>query len=979
MKKFIGSNSVFRFSIVLVLFSLIIISLMPSAVYSQSGSTCDTSDSSESENIAMVKSFFQSVKDKSILNGADSFFTQGARYIFIRGGEERFGKGDENGPESLLSSTQTAFSDSKGGLPLKGFDFLTGQVYDVKIVPVVGGYQTAETQANTGAYSEVSFSHERQDLIPFSGEYIGPEGVVDFFQKFFNNYDILSFISTKDEYLAEKGEPSPNPYGFIAQCSNVAVFGELVFKNKYTGNNASSPFRIDIEFKGGKINVYQIWMDVHSLAASARQGGSWRGQYSLEVPANIPEEPLPFPWPDNYTIDPLFGRKDNSPYVHNPLYIQWGTGSNDSLSGFANANRYYDPTLPDDQLYGLQGNDTLIGLEGDDELLGGSGNDDLNGGAGNDTLNGNTGLNSLEGGSGSDIFVVDNLFDLTSEVTTSTIEDFSSVEGDTIGLGGTITFDQLIINDSANGAEISIKDSGLPPLAIVNNVSAAQLTEDKFQLIRPSYNVGVTTPDDVIGDAEENISLALGFFQSFFTGDIFKYIEDNFTENARYIVIQGVNNEYTADDAFSAERYKITPSTTEWTGIDGAQAFIKTLFEAVDILGTRYPDMPTVTNFYIEKMFTDITDPDNIAISGRFMYRMNSTGLLTDVPFAYNFQVKHVVDTQTGKVVPKLDHFSFFEEYTSFGYAARQGGDWVRNYNGELTHIFWGTKEAETISGSDINDIIYGYQSNDTISGGEGDDTISGGEGDDTITGSKGNDSVSGNNGNDTFVLASGDGIDTIEDFEKGIDKIKLSDNLSFNDLTFTTTNSVEISVTATGEVLAVVKGVEQLDSDDFIFIDDKKAKFTFYLQEDVTGKDSLSIAGSMKPKLIELPFNNDVTVAVSVVDGQNNKHKLFTQLVPDGTVEGTKKYYLKSKESGIEKLQFKQRKDSTDFKVSVDMVDFLSVVRSEMSSDEYLTFVRDINSYIITIDIDGEAWSGSASLKPGGGNKKKQMLKSHR
>ena len=38
------------------------------------------------------------------------------------------------------------------------------------------------------------------------------------------------------------------------------------------------------------------------------------------------------------------------------------------------------------------------------------------------------------------------------------------------------------------------------------------------------------------------------------------------------------------------------------------------------------------------------------------------------------------------------------------------------------------------------------------------------------------------------------------------------------------------------------MKGVDQLDSDDFIFIDDKKVKFTFYHQEGVTGEDNLSL-----------------------------------------------------------------------------------------------------------------------------------------
>lgn len=814
----------------------------------------------EEQHIQLLENFFAAQKDKSILSNASNFFAANGRYIFIRGGEERLGRGDENGPESLISKTPTAYSNSKGGLPLTGLDFITtdfskGQIntYPVKVVPRVGGYTTEATQLDTNAYTDVSVAHETPDLIPFAGNYVGGNGVEDFYQDFFNNFDIVSFITNPDEYKNLKGKDSPYPYGIIADGNNLAVYGELEFRNKYTGNTARSPFRIDVEFEDsldGKIKAYQLWTDPHSIAASMREGGSFREQYGLQATPLIQTGPNPedfrFPTvaeldPNKYQQHPLFGRQynptgyladlngnptNNNPFQQGkvdeklflPLYVQWGTGKDDLLSGFTDTSKYYDPRIPNDQLYGLQGNDTLIGLEGNDELYGGSDNDSLDGGAGNDTLNGHTGINTLIGGAGGDTFILDDLFDLTSETTTSTITDFSIADGDKIGLGGTLTYNKLTITDSANGAEIKLTNSALPTLAIVKNVTAAQLTADQFKDVRPDFTIGVTTPDDVIGDRDENKSLVLGFFQSFFTGDIFSYIKSNFSQDARYIVIQGENNVYTSDDAFSAERYRLSPTTKEWTGIDGAQGFIFSLFQAVDVLGTRWPDQPPITNFYIEKIVTDSADPDNIAIFGRFNYRNNSTGIHTDGPFAYNFHIKHEVDPNTGKLVAKVNTVSFFEQYNAFGYSARQGGTWTRNYNGELTNIYWGTTNGETIDGTDIKDIISGYQSNDILNAKAGDDTVYGGEGDDTVTGGLGNDNIWGNAGKDTFAFAAGDGTDTINDFEKGQDKIKLLNDLSFEQLTITPTNgNVEIKVTDTQKVLAVIKGAVQLDSSDFM------------------------------------------------------------------------------------------------------------------------------------------------------------------
>ncbi len=67
-------------------------------------------------------------------------------------------------------------------------------------------------------------------------------------------------------------------------------------------------------------------------------------------------------------------------------------------------------------LSGLDGNDTLNGGNGNDTLLGGNGVDTLIGGSGNDTLNGGIGGDNMQGGTGNDIYVVDSIFDITTDV-----------------------------------------------------------------------------------------------------------------------------------------------------------------------------------------------------------------------------------------------------------------------------------------------------------------------------------------------------------------------------------------------------------------------------------------------------------------------------------------------------------------------------------------------------------------------------------
>jgi hypothetical protein len=123
-----------------------------------------------------------------------------------------------------------------------------------------------------------------------------------------------------------------------------------------------------------------------------------------------------------------------------------------------------------------------------------------------------------------------------------------------------------------------------------------------------------------------------------------------------------------------------------------------------------------------------------------------------------------------------------------------------------------GTEGNDFLNGRRGNDSLIGNAGNDTLIGGNGkdvlvgsagDDLLDGGNGIDTLRGGLGNDTLTGGNRQDIFVFASDEGIDTINDFQLGTDKIGLTEGLTFGNLSFSG-NQILIG----SEVLAVLTGV---------------------------------------------------------------------------------------------------------------------------------------------------------------------------
>jgi hypothetical protein len=114
----------------------------------------------------------------------------------------------------------------------------------------------------------------------------------------------------------------------------------------------------------------------------------------------------------------------------------------------------------------------------------------------------------------------------------------------------------------------------------------------------------------------------------------------------------------------------------------------------------------------------------------------------------------------------------------------------------------------DILYGGPGRDQLYGQTGNDKLFGGVHDDQIYGGEGDDLLRGGLGNDTLRGESGKDSFVLAAGEGTDTIEDFKIiELDKLILVGSLTRGSLSITQQQSNTI-VKAADKTLAILTGV---------------------------------------------------------------------------------------------------------------------------------------------------------------------------
>ncbi|MFC4172894.1 M10 family metallopeptidase C-terminal domain-containing protein [Microvirga sp. GCM10011540] len=107
------------------------------------------------------------------------------------------------------------------------------------------------------------------------------------------------------------------------------------------------------------------------------------------------------------------------------------------------------------------------------------------------------------------------------------------------------------------------------------------------------------------------------------------------------------------------------------------------------------------------------------------------------------------------------------------------GDDADALFGGQGSDTVYGGHGHDWIEGNKEDDLIFGNQDNDSLFGGAGNDSLYGGQGNDILQGGVGQDLLVGGVGQDVFVFVSpadsaGLAIDTVADFQMGLDRINL-------------------------------------------------------------------------------------------------------------------------------------------------------------------------------------------------------------
>ena len=404
-----------------------------------------------------------------------------------------------------------------------------------------------------------------------------------------------------------------------------------------------------------------------------------------------------------------------------------GVLTNIFIRGLIDPETVVAVALIDDVIHGGQGDDTLYGGGGWDNLIGESGHDVLSPGTGGAAQGGREVMN---GGEGDDIYIIESDIDFAFMDINDTglTQAQRGTNIDTYRQGRGIGVDEVRFTQNVAGTIIIGQTNNLGVASIFTGIERVVLDDGTAGggtaaididalLAVPGVNVGL----EIVGNAGVNNII----------GTIF---DDKIDGGAGADIMDGGNGNdtYFVDNAGDV--------ITEVAGGGG---------------GTDTVIVTTNANF------TLADNLENLTLQGTNNGQTGTGNNLANV----------IIGSAARNTINGLGGAD-----TLYGGAENDtmnGGDGDDTMYGELnlapTDPNFAITGNDTMNGGNGNDTMFGENGNDTMNGDAGDDTMNGGAGNDTMSGGTGNDTMNGDAGNDT--LNGGDGADTLNGGD-GIDRI---------------------------------------------------------------------------------------------------------------------------------------------------------------------------------------------------------------
>ncbi|WP_208349894.1 hypothetical protein [Pseudaestuariivita rosea] len=455
----------------------------------------------------------------------------------------------------------------------------------------------------------------------------------------------------------------------------------------------------------------------------------------------------------------------------------WGGDGNDTILGGEDHDSIMGGTGLD-RVFGQAGNDTILTGHGDDYADGGDGDDLLDGFFGNDTIIGGEGNDQLWGGDGLDVIYGDDGNDL---------------------MGGGALNDQLnggAGNDTIyGGGGADLIDAGYGADLVLSGWG-----DDTIWANHGDDTIRGDEGNDLIGGGfGRDVIFAGGGADTVYGGDGHDSIDAGYGAD---LILAGNGND-TVWAGFGDDLIRGDAGNDLIGGGAGNDSVIAgggndTIFggDGHDSIDAGHGADQIISGNGNDTVWANIgddlvrTDGGNDLIGGGAGHDRIFAGADNDTVFA-------------GDGNDSIDA-AYGNDSVDAGY----GDDEVLAGNGNDT--VWGNQGNDRIEGSAGDDLIGGGAGNDTLFGGDGADQLWAGTGDDLLLG--GADA-------DEFIFGPSQGNDEIQDFQPGMDVIRIADSsLSFNTLDIRQIGAnVEINL-GTGTITISDIALSSISADDFLF-----------------------------------------------------------------------------------------------------------------------------------------------------------------